>query len=108
MQLMAPRLTFEERVDGQAVILAVAGDVDLATVMSLEERAAAALERAAQEFVLELSGVEFCDSTGIAGLLRVRNATVAAGRDFRIEGVGSGVRRVLATVGLIEALNVAE
>jgi anti-sigma B factor antagonist len=105
---MAPRLTFEERVDGQTVRLSVAGDIDLATVASLEERAASALERAPGELVLELSGVEFCDSTGVAALLRVRNTTVGSGRGFRMEGVAAGVKRVLATVGLIEALNVVE
>jgi anti-sigma B factor antagonist len=105
---MAPRLTFEERVDDQALRLTVAGDIDLATVLSLEERAASAIERAPRDLVLDLSGVEFCDSTGVAALLRVRNATVGSGHGFRIEGVCSGVKRVLATVGLIEALNVVE
>lgn len=105
---MAPRLTFEERVDDQAVRLIVAGDIDLATVTSLEERAVGALEHAPGELVLDLSGVEFCDSTGVAALLRVRNGTVGSGRGFRMEGVSSAVKRVLATVGLIEALNVVE
>jgi anti-sigma B factor antagonist len=105
---MAPQLRFEERLDDQGVRLSVTGDIDLATVGSLEQRAAGALEHTNGDLVLDLSGVEFCDSTGVAALLRVRNATIGADRGFRVEGVASGVKRVLATVGLIEALNVVE
>src|SRR4051794_23833070 len=57
-------LEVEQAALGAAPGLAVRGQMDLATVPALEERLNAAIPESVGAFVLDLSNVEFLDSTG--------------------------------------------
>ncbi|MDQ0791357.1 STAS domain-containing protein [Streptomyces sp. B3I8] len=53
-----------------------------------------------QCLVLDLSGLEFCDSTGITALLAARRHTLAADAELVLTAVPPDLERVLAVVGL--------
>jgi anti-anti-sigma factor len=63
---------------GQHVVLAVRGDVDIATAPTLRERLVAALTDAGS-LVVDLDGVGFMDSTGLGVLVSAHNRALAAG-----------------------------
>lgn len=63
-------LRVETHNGGGDVVLSVQGDVDLATAPELEVALERALEGAARRLVVDLRGVSFLDSTGLAVLLR--------------------------------------
>jgi anti-sigma B factor antagonist len=91
---------------GPTLRLAVRGELDMANAATL----AAALERADQEgttsVVVDMSRLEFIDSTGIAVLVAAHRRLNEDGTErlrlVRSESVG--VRRVMAVTGLDEEL----
>lgn len=84
-------------------VLAVSGDVDLATAHELVAAADACLGSGAQgPLRLDLSDVAFIDSTGISALLEVRRAAADAGIEVVTVGQSAIVDRVLAIAGITD------
>ena len=85
-------------------VLGVAGEVDLATAPRLEAAIELAFDPPVPRVVLDLSGVTFLASRGLAVLLDAHRR--AAEHDVRLEVVVGGppVRRVLEISGLIAVL----
>jgi anti-sigma B factor antagonist len=99
-----PDLTlFESRV-GHRVVLAAAGEIDIASAPDLRAALAAAVESGAAEVWLDLSDVEFMDSTGITAIIDAR--TELAGRRFALICPEGPVRRVLEIAGVERAIAV--
>jgi len=61
------------RPDGAEVVIAVAGEIDLTTSEDLQESFEEALEPVPGKLVVDLEGVEFCDSTGLATLVGIND-----------------------------------
>jgi anti-anti-sigma factor len=86
---------------GDRVSVAVAGELDLATVGRLEEAVAGELAAGAvAELVVDLAEVTFLDSTGLGALLRIRQATQHAGGRLTISRAAAGPARVIGIAGL--------
>ncbi len=83
------------------IVVAVVGEVDLA---SSPELAACLLARTDRDVVVDLSGVDFLDSTGINALLQGYNALRDAGHTLRTTGERSHVLKVLELTGLRDIL----
>jgi anti-sigma B factor antagonist len=67
-----PQPTFdlsEETVDDRTIVLAAAGEIHVSTAPELSERLNAAIASGRTRLVLDLTGVEFIDSTGLSVLL---------------------------------------
>lgn len=58
---------------GHRLVLAVAGEIDMATAHSLSVALAGAAESGAAELWLDLTDVEFMDSTGITAIVETHN-----------------------------------
>lgn len=74
---MPQHFELEPRLDGEDLVLAPRGDLDIATA----PRLAAAIDELpgeARRVVVDLRGVTFVDSSGLRGLLLVRKRTQAA------------------------------
>jgi anti-anti-sigma factor len=79
----------------------VGGDIDLATRDQLDAGLAAAVATADIDAVeVDLSGVQFIDSSGIAVLLRNRRHAEAAGMGFRVVAASDLTRRILSVGGV--------
>jgi anti-sigma B factor antagonist len=97
-----------DRVAGKdgTVLLHLRGELDLGSADRLR-RALAELPAGATTIVLELRGVEFMDSSGLAALIGARNDAVRAGRSFRVTGAAGSVRLLLdrtATGPMLETI----
>lgn len=69
---LAPRFELsEESLDGTAGVVAVQGEIHVSSAPELSGRLADALDRGVTSLVLDLSQVEFIDSTGLSVLLNV-------------------------------------
>ncbi|MGD0700540.1 MAG: STAS domain-containing protein [Trebonia sp.] len=90
--------------DGYAVV-ALRGQLDLvdATVVAAELTAVAAREPG---IIVDLAGLEFIDSSGIAALARGRRQARQAGGDLILAAPRRNVVRLLAIIRLAEAFSV--
>jgi anti-anti-sigma factor len=86
-------------------LVAVVGEVDLATAPILRDRLLGVLRKQAPAVLdVDLAGVTFLDCTGISALVAVRNAARRAGRQMRVSRPQPIVRRVLEVTGLLGVL----
>ncbi|WP_037861846.1 STAS domain-containing protein [Streptomyces sp. NRRL S-340] len=89
-------------------VLRVAGELDYAQAAALREQVGGLVLSADQCLVIDLSGLEFCDSTGITALLAARQHAHAAGADIVLAGVPSNTLRVLTIVGLDQVFTIRQ
>jgi anti-sigma B factor antagonist len=110
---MADRVPFAvdvrfERAHGGVAIVAVAGEVDLATVSELRSALNRVIAPPRQEVVVDLAAVEFIDASGIGALVGAAAAAARAGVRFRLKAPSPPVERVLelarADGGLVPGL----
>lgn len=81
-------------------VLEIVGDLDYGTAHELREHLARTALRPGQRLVLDLSRLEFCDSSGITALIAARNHAAAARADVALAGVPDNTLRILRIVGL--------
>ncbi|ROQ32653.1 anti-sigma B factor antagonist [Streptomyces sp. PanSC19] len=81
-------------------VLEIVGDLDYATAARLREMLPAVALRPGLRLVLDLAGMEFCDSSGITALLAARAHAHAAGADIALAAVPARTLRILKVVGL--------
>lgn len=94
--------------DGEAVVLRVSGDLDLASAGELFAAGIAALNSdGCQLLCLDLDGVTFLDSTGLGALIRLRIAAHDAARDLILWDPPARVTRLLDISGLNGTFQIA-
>ena len=89
------------------VRLVVSGEVDMTTGERLEDEVLRAEETGPDELTLDLSAVEFFDSTGLQILLDADVRAREAGRRVVVVAGDGEVARVLTLAQVHERLNVA-
>jgi anti-sigma B factor antagonist len=90
--------------DDRTQIVTVEGDLDLATADSLYQRGRAAIGRHARLLLLDLTGVSFCDSSGLSAFVRIANEADAAGCRYGLVAPAPIVVKVLRLTGLDQRL----
>jgi anti-anti-sigma factor len=93
----------EEPLPG-GIVLAVSGELDLATAPDLHERLGAAVESGVSRIVVDLREVTFMDSIGLAAVLHARSRLQAAGRLALVVARDSYAELVLEIAGMPRAL----
>ncbi|KJK40666.1 anti-anti-sigma factor [Streptomyces variegatus] len=81
-------------------VLHVAGDLDFDQAPVLHSRLDRLPLSPGQCLVLDLSGLEFCDSSGITALLAARQHALTTDADVVLAAVPANLLRVLTLVGL--------
>lgn len=89
----------------RALVLHVAGEIDLLTVPRLEEALDAALAEAPEIVVADLTAVSFLSSVGMAALVRARQQA-GEGTDVRVVAKGDVTFRPMELTGLTSELAV--
>jgi anti-sigma B factor antagonist len=87
-----------DRNDG-AVVVRLAGELDLYNAHAVREALIAACEEAPDRLVVDLSGVNFIDSTALGVLIEARTR-MANRRGFLLAAPGLETRRALEISGL--------
>jgi anti-anti-sigma factor len=93
---------------GDTATVSVAGEIDLHTVAGLEAEAVRAIEQTPARLILDLAEVTFCDSQGLAALVRVDRLARTRGGHLTIVNATRIVARVMQITGLNTALDVKE
>jgi anti-anti-sigma factor len=96
----------EHDADGVHVV-AMLGELDLATAPRLAFRIDAARGRGVRRLVVDLTAAEFCDSTGLRALVGCRREVVAGGGRMALAVLEeSAVARMFALAGAHELMPV--
>jgi len=88
---------------GQAVRLRVVGEIDMSTVPTFEKALSSALDAKHERLMIDLSEVNFMDSSGLNALVRARDAMEDTGVEMVISGVSNQVHRLFEVSGLMTA-----
>jgi anti-sigma B factor antagonist len=96
------RLDIRRREDDRGIVLALRGELDLATGPDLERQLVDIDGAVAQgRLLIDLTGLEFMDSTGLALLVRAQRSAKANAHDLSLRVGTSQVRRVLEVAGVL-------
>ncbi|MFF8997671.1 STAS domain-containing protein [Streptomyces achromogenes] len=90
----------------RSAVLGVAGDVDLHTASTLRERAVSVVEEGVPHLVLDLSQVDFVDSTGLSALISLLHAAQKANGSVRLAAVPDRLDRMVNMTGISQLLPV--
>src|SRR3954463_8626452 len=91
------------QVDGHAQVRFI-GELDVAAVEQAPIEAIEVLDRTGGALVVDLSGVTFCDASGIRLLLHLDSETEARGRTMVLRHPTPFLKRVFGVVGASESL----
>jgi len=97
------------RSDQRATVLAVSGELDLASSPSLESELELVFAADNSDLViLDLSELEFMDSTGLSVLVRAHQRAQESGHGFAVIKGGPQVQRLLSLTGVSERMQFAD
>jgi anti-sigma B factor antagonist len=89
-----------ERLEEGVSILAVVGELDLATAPHFRRAVGGLLGSGGRRLVVDLSDADFLDSTGLGALVWAQFRARAAGGDLAAAGAEDSVAATIATAGL--------
>ncbi|HUA74894.1 MAG TPA: DUF6328 family protein [Solirubrobacteraceae bacterium] len=99
-------LQVEARRTDDRVVLALTGELDLASSPILERALEDADVAVAPLLVLDLDGLKFVDSTGLRVILLAREGSTARGQEFAITPGSPQVQRLLSITSVAEHMRV--
>ncbi|MCY3910482.1 MAG: STAS domain-containing protein [bacterium] len=91
---------------GRWEVLTVTGEIDMATAPRFRQRLLGVITGGAQNVVIDLSGVDFIDSTGLGVLMGAAKRVRSAGGDIRLVMVGSRLAELIELTRLDRVLDV--
>ena len=92
-------MSFRISEDGAAATVFLTGDIDLETSPLARQTLLAAVDKG-MPVVVDMGGVSYMDSSGIASLVEAFQKAKSAGHDFSLARVGGTVQKVLALARL--------
>jgi anti-sigma B factor antagonist len=96
------------RSQGRAAIIAVSGELDLASSPSLEAELQRASGTDSELLVLDLRRLEFMDSTGLSVIVKAHQRLTDEGRDLCLVRGSQQVQRLLDLTGVAERIQLAD
>lgn len=94
------RLHIGVRTDARATVIALAGELDLASAPALRAQLEDTIGSRVELVILDLRGVDFMDSTGVAVLIRARQAARDSWQRFALVRGGHQVDRLFRITSL--------
>lgn len=94
------QLQIEVRHEGAGVVLALSGELDMASAERLQQAVDDPALGTEASVVLDLEALQFIDSTGLRVILRALERCRARGQDFAITRGSPQVQRLLSITGV--------
>ena len=105
---MQSHFRLEVRSQGQATIIAVSGELDLASSPALQEELDRVAASHAQLLIIDLRDLDFMDSTGLSVLVRAHQRAEEQGRELAMVKGPQQVQRLLSLTGVADRLTLAD
>lgn len=101
---MTQQLTVHTRTTTAGAVIELTGDLDYHTAPEVRAALLATDLHRGQQLVLDLTGLSFCDSSGITVLIAARNHALASDATIALAAVPDRVSRIFRIVGLDQVL----
>ena len=101
-----PTLSVERSSNGGVEVVAVSGEIDIASAPRLITGLNDAVGNCEQPVIVDLTGVGFMDSTGLALLLNAHRRLARRGKGFAVVCADGPVRRVFTITDMVDVLQV--
>jgi anti-sigma B factor antagonist len=98
----------EVRSQGRATVIAISGELDLASSPALQEELDRVATSDAEMLVIDLRELDFMDSTGLSVLVRAHQRAEEQGRRLAMVKGPQQVQRLLSLTGVADRLTVVE
>ncbi len=102
------RLEIECLVDSRGVELKLTGELDLETTPELDQQLDEIDGGLQGRLLVDLSGVEFMDSTGLAAILRAQRSAASTGHPLSLRRATGQVQRLFDLTGMTDRLTFEE
>lgn len=96
----------EQGREGDWVVLTVGGEVDLATAPAFRERLVELIAAGEHHVVVDLSGTDFLDSTGLGAIVTALKRIRAHDGDLRLVITSDRIRKVFEITSLDRVLRI--
>jgi anti-anti-sigma factor len=96
------------RSQGQATIIAVSGELDLASSPALQEELDRVDASGVPLLIIDLRTLDFMDSTGLSVLVRAHQRAEERGRELAMVKGPQQVQRLLSLTGVADRLTLAD
>jgi anti-sigma B factor antagonist len=98
-------LELESRSSGDATIIVVRGEIDMATAPKVRDALNDLVDAGASRIVVDCRGLDFLDSSGIGVLIAVRKRLGDEGA-LTLEAPQAHVRKVLELTGVVDHVEI--
>jgi anti-sigma B factor antagonist len=107
-QMRGEHLTIEVIRDGDMVVVALRGELDLASAPLLQRTIESPETNDAKLVVLDMEDLEFIDSTGLRIVLAAHTHTEERGQELALTRIGQQVQRLLTITRVGEHLRIVD
>lgn len=97
------QLVIESKTEADGIVLSLTGELDLTSAPIFERELRAAESANPGQLVIDLSGLEFMDSTGLRALLLARERAGGNGHRLKLRRGPRQVQRVLELTKTVDA-----
>lgn len=87
-------------------IIALSGALDMETGPRFTAEVARRIRAGQKDFVIDLSSLEFCDSSGLAALIEATQGVARIAGQIMLRNVTPRIRSLIALTGLADELHV--
>lgn len=94
------RLGLSTRVESRSVIVAIEGELDIATAADLQEHIQSAVKDHGPWLILDMAGLEFMDSSGLNVIINAYRTVRELGGALALAALNERVNKVVRLVGL--------
>jgi anti-sigma B factor antagonist len=105
---MASSFQVDVRYEGGAPLLAVSGELDLASSPTLEQELQRVTVKSPTLIIIDLRDLEFMDSTGLSVLIRAHQQAQQSGYRLGIVNGSRQIRRLLSLTGVADRLTIVD
>ena len=105
---MQSHFRLEVRAQGRATVIAVSGELDLASSPALQEELDRVAASDSQLLIIDLRELDFMDSTGLSVLVRAHQRAEEQGRQLAMVKGPQQVQRLLSLTGVGDRLTLVD
>lgn len=93
---------------GDWSVVAVTGDLDVLTAPRLRDRLSSLIDDSRHKLLVDLTGCDFIDSSGLSALVTAYKRAGSAGGELRLVCPPGNVRRLIEVVALDQVFSISD